>query len=101
MDAELLNGFMKSIAASSPVAALLLVAIRWLVNNQNSLIEKLDEERKERINDLDKRIEAQEEHIRECNEDRKELHRRFDEDRRELHYKISEFMNALNKGQTP
>lgn len=73
--AALLQPFLQS----SPVAALLLLAVWWLTKGNETLIRSLNQERKERIAILTSQVDKLEKRSEDCEKDRMNLHRLLSE----------------------
>lgn len=63
---DVLKTLLNGIAANSPLCAILLYAVYWLNKSNKGIIDSFNKERDERITGL-------EDHVNECNTDRKNL----------------------------
>lgn len=78
-DHDLITQLLQSTAAAGPVAALLLIAVKWLTGSNRELVTELNKERQARLDDMEKHIDRLQARSDDCEKDRLNLHRQVAE----------------------
>jgi hypothetical protein len=77
MDPTLTSQALETIAATGPVAIILVVAVWWQTKSNQSLVTELNSERNDRLNAMDKELQRLRDRSDKCETDRIELHKQL------------------------
>jgi hypothetical protein len=77
MDPSLAAKAFETIAATGPVAAILVIAVWWQTKGNQALVTELNSERTDRLNAMDKELQRLRDRSDKCETDRIELHKQL------------------------
>jgi len=77
MDPSLTQTAFETIAATGPVAIILVIAVWWQTKGNQTLVTELNAERTDRLNAMDKELQRLRDRSDKCEQDRIELHKQL------------------------
>jgi hypothetical protein len=77
MDPSLAAKAFETIAATGPVAAILVIAVWWQTKGNQALVTELNSERTDRLNTMDKELQRLRDRSDQCEKDRIDLHKQL------------------------